>query len=134
MCVKTATGEIGFVENGKVGNLLQTKNQRNDANATINQSTYLYAEANSETPLLVLNKDTRIKLDKRLNPSNEYTKVTIEANDGSIYVGYVKTEHIDSDNLTMFQIVGIILLVINGVVLLLILGFWINNERKNKEK
>lgn len=131
--VTTSNGNSGFVRSANVANLLQTKKQKSDANATVVRDTILYANEDGTSPVLQLSKDTRVKLSKRLNPKSKYTRVSLQNNNGTEYSGYVLTADLVSDSLTTLQIVGIVLLVINGVILLLIVAFWLSSNKRYKK-
>jgi len=122
--VKVDNSLIGYIE------LNQIQNQNNvnyyiKNNASIksdNTHIYLNADINS-TILVTLKKDTRIKINGNRDKKTGFTEVEYCDEYGNLYKGYVLSDHIKTDDWSVMQIIGAILIAINLGILILIVYF-----------
>lgn len=130
--VKTQDGKIGYITTNQVStNYASTKQEKIKCDAKTRRQTTIYitdistadyTEAElKELELIELNKNTRVKLNETLNSTKKYTKITYQNDKNETFTGYVLTADIDPDGLTVMQILGLTLVLINIVILVVIL-------------
>lgn len=130
--VTTSDGKVGYISANQVStNYASTKQEKIKCNAKTRRATTMYitdisngeyTEENlKELELINLNGNTRVKLNEKLNSSKKYTKVTYQNDKKETFTGYVLTQDLDPDGLSVMQILGLTLVLINVVILIVIL-------------
>lgn len=130
--VTTTDGKIGYISANQVStNYASTKQEKIKCNAKTRRATTMYItdisngeyteESLKELELISLNGNTRVKLNEKLNSSKKYTKVTYQNDKKETFTGYVLTADLDPDGLSVMQILGLTLVLINVIILVVIL-------------
>ncbi len=100
-------------------------------NATIRKATKIY-DINDQATEHIAKKDSRVYLYDGFNDKREFTAVQLVLEDGSLYVGKVKTEDINPDGVSALLIVGITIILAVVTIILSLVFIRKNKKKKNK--
>ena len=130
---QTKNGKIGYIELAKTVSTVSTPTlKQQKTNATAKCNTAIFASKSTNEQLITIEKGTRIQIKGLLNPTQKYTRVSLESENGTI-TGYMLTSDISSDSITTLQLIGIILLCGNAIFLAFSTAFLVAAKRKQQK-
>lgn len=122
LLVKVNGGEIGFIDRSRVLTDVSLEDKV-IPNATVKRdNSEIFTSKDSDKEVIMkLNSGYRVKVIGKRDTVTNYTKVTLNDNEGNVYTGYIYTHNLEPDSWSTLQILGMVLVIINVILLAIII-------------